>query len=115
MIRTCLAVIALMALGPVCAQQPSALESNILGWSQEKLEQHQQFNRVGPAAEWSKKIQERDYEWLAVSLAVSYSIEKRVNQGLKGDRPNTPILDDNIARLRGRLVDLGQYVVVVNR
>ena len=108
-------VLVLAVLAPVHAQDRSALESNVLGWSQEKLQQHEQFNRVGPAAEWRKKIQERDHEWLAVSLAVSYSIEKRVNLGLKGDRPNTPILDENIARLRGRLAQLGQYVVIVNR
>ena len=114
-IRVFFLALALVVMGSAVAQDRSALESNIIGWSQEKLQQHEQFNRVGPAAEWRKKIQERDHEWLAVSLAVSYSIEKRVNLGLKGDRANTPILNDNIARLRGRLAQLGQYVVIVNR
>ncbi len=114
-LRVLFLVMALVAMAPADAQNRSALESNIIGWSQEKLQQHEQFNRVGPAAEWRKKIQEQDHEWLAVSLAVAYSVEKRVNEGLKGDRPDTPILDDNIARLRGRLAQLGQYVVIVNR
>jgi len=106
-------LLCLLTLPPSLVRADS-LESETLVWAEEKVAQFREARRVGAAAEWQRKIDEQDHEWLAVSLAVLYSIEKRVNEGLKGERANTPILNDKLERLRGRLVRLGEYVIRVN-
>jgi len=108
-------LVLLLFVGSMQAADMATMEQNIMDWSKERLSQLEKNKQVHAVIEWKKHIDKNNVEWLAVSLAVHYTVDKALNQGLKGKRTNTPELDANIKKDKERLRLIGEYLIAVNQ